>query len=67
VATLYRVTYRDGRTQEVPADKYGSNGDYWLFVLDGKENLISKKDVESIMLADMPKPEPQRRVRHSAI
>jgi hypothetical protein len=57
VAQLYRVTYRNGRTQLIPADKYGPNGDCWLFVLNGIENLISKKDVESVMLADIPEPE----------
>jgi hypothetical protein len=54
---MYRVSYRNGRTQLVPADKYQSNGDYWLFVINGDENLIAKRDVESIMLAELPEPE----------
>lgn len=54
--TDYRVTYRDGRTQTVPADKFGSNGDYWLFTRNGVEGLIAKKDVESVMEADIPEP-----------
>ena len=54
--TDYRVTYRDGRTHVVSADKFGSNGDYWLFTRNGVESLISKKDVESIMEADIPAP-----------
>ncbi len=54
--TEYRVTYRNGRTQIVPADSFGSNGDYWLFTRNGVENLISKQDVESVMEADIPEP-----------
>jgi hypothetical protein len=51
------VTYRNGGTQIVPADTFGSNGDYWLFTRNGVENLISKKDVMSVMEADIPEPE----------
>jgi hypothetical protein len=60
--TDYRGIYRDGRSQTVPADKFGSNGDYWLFTRNGVENLISKKDVESVMEADIPRPVRPRRL-----
>jgi hypothetical protein len=54
--TEYRVIYRDGRTQAISADSFGSNGDYWLFTRNGIESLIAKKDVESVMDADIPEP-----------
>jgi hypothetical protein len=57
VAKLYRVTYRDGRTQLIPADKYGPYGEYFVFTLNGEENSIARNDVESVMLADIPEPE----------
>jgi hypothetical protein len=51
------VRYHDNRTQMVPADKYGSQGDYWRFTRDGEEvALIAKKSVESITAEGVPDP-----------
>ena len=47
------MTYRDGRTQAISADTFGSNGDYRLFTRNGVESLIAKKDVESV-IAEAP-------------
>jgi len=57
VAKLYRVTYRDGRTQLILADKYGPYGEYFVFTLDGEESSIARRDVVSVMLAAIPEPE----------
>jgi hypothetical protein len=68
VVKLYRVTYRDGRSRLVPADKYGPYGDCFVFTFDGEESSIARRDVESVMLAAIPgpgdpeePPEPPRR------
>lgn len=53
MAKVYRVSYRDGRTQLVPADKYG---EYFVFTLSGEENSIARWDIESVMLAEIPEP-----------
>jgi hypothetical protein len=51
------VRYHDGRMQAVPADKYGSLGDYWRFTREDAEvALIAKKSVESITTGDVPAP-----------
>lgn len=57
MAKLYRVTYRDGRTQLISADRYGPYGGNFVFTLDGEENIIARQNVESVMLADIPEPE----------
>jgi hypothetical protein len=51
----YRVTYKDGRTQEVEADTYGRQGDRYVFTHDRNEILDLAADVvESIANADVP-------------
>lgn len=50
----FRVTYKDGRTQEVEADTYGRYGDRYVFTHDRNEILSLAADVvESIAYADM--------------
>lgn len=54
----FRVTYCDGRTHVVTADKYGPYGDNYVFTLDGVEiAIITRSDVESVMLVDIPEAE----------
>ncbi len=54
----YRVTYRDGRTHVVTADKYGPYGENFVFTLGGEEiAIITRSDVESVMLAEIPEAE----------
>lgn len=56
--TDYRVTYRDGRTQEVEADTYGRHGDRFVFTFDGREILtVAADSTESIASADVPEAE----------
>jgi len=51
----FRVTYKDGRTQEVDADTYGRDGDRYVFTHDRHEILSLAADVvESIAFADVP-------------
>jgi hypothetical protein len=51
----FRVTYKDGRTQEVEADTYGRYGDRYVFTHDRNEILSLAADVvESIANADVP-------------
>jgi hypothetical protein len=51
----YRVTYKDGRIQEVEADTYGRQGDRYVFTHDRGEILNLAADVvESIAFADVP-------------
>ena len=51
----FRVTYKDGRTQEVEADAYGRYGDRYVFTHDRNEILSLAADVvESIASADVP-------------
>jgi hypothetical protein len=53
--TDYRVTYKDGRTQEVEADTYGRHGDRFVFTFDGREILtVAADSTESIASADVP-------------
>lgn len=54
MAKLYRVAYHGGRTQLIPADKFGPYGDNFVFTLDGEESIIARADVESVMLANIP-------------
>jgi len=52
----FRVTYKDGRAQEVEADTYGRYGDRYVFTHDRNEILSLAADVvESIAYADVPK------------
>jgi len=54
----FRVTYKDGRTQEVEADTYGRSGDRYVFTHDRQEILSLAADVvESIANADVPEAE----------
>jgi hypothetical protein len=54
----YRVTYKDGRTQEVEADSYGRHGDRYVFIHDRNEILDLAADVvESIATSDVPEAE----------
>ena len=54
----FRVTYKDGRIQEVDADTYGRHGDRYVFTHDQNEILNLVADVvESIATADVPKAE----------
>jgi hypothetical protein len=54
----FRVTYKDGRTQEVEADTYGRYGDRYVFTHDQHEILTLAADVvESIANADVPEAE----------
>jgi hypothetical protein len=54
----FRITYRDGRTQEVDADTYGRHGDRYIFTHDQNEILSLAADVvESIATADVPEAE----------
>jgi len=51
----FRITYKDGRTQEVDADTYGRHGDRYIFTHDRNEILSLAADVvESIAFADVP-------------
>jgi hypothetical protein len=51
----FRITYKDGRTQEVDADTYGRAGDRYVFTHDRNEILSLAADVvESIAFADVP-------------
>jgi hypothetical protein len=53
--TDYRVTYNDGRTQEVEADTYGRHGDRFVFTFDGREILtVAADSTESIASAGVP-------------
>jgi hypothetical protein len=54
----YRVTYKDGRVQEVEADTYGRHGDRYVFTHDRGEILnLAAYVVESIAFADVPEAE----------
>ena len=54
----FRVTYRDGRTHVITADKYGPYGDNFIFPLGRDEiAIIARIDVESVVRADIPEPE----------
>jgi hypothetical protein len=54
----FRVTYKDGRIQEVDADTYDRHGDRYVFTHDRSEILNLAADVvESIATADVPKAE----------
>lgn len=58
MATEFRISYRDGRTQRVEADNHGVYGDFIVFSRDRKDILrIAAKDVESVAHADVPEPE----------
>ena len=58
MATEWRVTYKNGRTQIITAEKYGPVGDNHVFESDGVDiAVIDRKDVESVMRADIPGPE----------
>ena len=54
----FRITYKDGRTQQVEADTYGRHGDRYVFTPDRDEILSLAADVvESIANADVPEAE----------
>jgi hypothetical protein len=54
----FRVTYRDGRTHVVTADKYGPYGENFVFTLDGEEiAIIARTDVESVVHTNIPEAE----------
>jgi hypothetical protein len=54
----FRVTYRDGRTHVITADKYGPYGENFVFTLDGAEiAMITRIDVESIVRTEVPEAE----------
>jgi hypothetical protein len=62
----FTVTYRDGRTHVVTADKYGPYGENLVFTLGGEEiAIIARSDVESVMLAAIPEAELPPRSRWS--
>lgn len=57
MATEWKVRYKNGRVQEITADKYGPVGDNHVFEADGVDiAVIDRKDVESVMRADVPDP-----------
>ena len=52
----YRVTYVDGRVQEVAADNYMIEGSFLIFRANGAPILTIKTDrVESVAEASVPK------------
>ncbi len=54
----YRVTYRNGRTHVIAADKYGPYGENFVFTLGGEEiAIIARSDVESVVRANIPEAE----------
>jgi hypothetical protein len=54
----FRVTYRDGRTHVITADKYGPYGDNLVFTLGNDEiAIIARSDVESVVRAEIPEAE----------
>jgi len=54
----FRVTYRDGRTHVIEADKYGPYGENFVFMLDGEEiAIIARSDVESVVRTSIPEAE----------
>ncbi len=58
MATEWKVRYKNGRVQTITADKYGPVGDNHVFESDGVDiAVIDRKDVESVMRADIPDPE----------
>lgn len=53
--TQYKIIYRDGRTREVPADKYRRDGDRYVFSSQGRNIFdIQAEVVESVGVADIP-------------
>ena len=60
-----KVRFKDGRTQQLEADKYGRYDDRYVFTRDTEEILNLAADVvESIAYDDVP--DPQRRAPRSA-
>ena len=57
-AILFRVTYRDGGTEIIEADRWDPAGNAYVFTRNGVETVIAKASVESFMFADIPEPEP---------
>lgn len=55
MTTEWKVQYRDGRERVITAEKYGPYGDNHVFESDsGLIAVIDRKDVESVMRADVP-------------
>jgi hypothetical protein len=54
----FRVTYRDGRTHVVTADKYGPYGENFVFTRGGEEiAIIARSNVENVVRSDIPEAE----------
>jgi hypothetical protein len=51
----WKITYKDGATQKVSADKHGVYGDWVVFTAAGKDVLrIAGSQVKSVARADVP-------------
>jgi hypothetical protein len=57
-AIQFRVTYRDGGTEVIEADRWDPAGDNYVFNRGGVETVIARASVESFMFADVPESEP---------
>ena len=53
----FRVTYRDGGTEVIEADRWDPAGDNYVFNRGGAETVIARASVESFMFANIPEPE----------
>jgi hypothetical protein len=53
----WRITYRDGGTEVIEADRWDPAGDNYVFNLGGVETIIARAAVESFMFDDIPEPE----------
>ncbi len=63
----YKITFRDGSTQQVTASRQGVSGN-WLVFLDGSGEIlrVPAADVESVSRADVADREKPTRTGHFA-
>jgi hypothetical protein len=58
VATEWKVRYKDGRLQRIPAVSYTPAGENHIFEDNGEiVAVIDRKEVEGVTRADIPDPE----------